>query len=139
MGRSERQIRVLVADDSRIVLQSICDFLVYDGRFDVVGTAHDGLALVEKAKTLQPDLVLLDLSMPKLNGLHAAREIRKQSPEIRILILSGSEGAPMEEECQRSGADGFVEKSQVPGKLMQEVLRLFPQIEEPTVSEHGKS
>jgi DNA-binding NarL/FixJ family response regulator len=71
--------------------------------------------------------VLADLSMPQKNGFEASSELRRVFPKMRILIFSELSGLSLREECMRSGADGFVEKSQMPEKLMQEVRRLFPQ------------
>ena len=64
--------------------------------------------------------------MPQMNGLEAAAELRKAFPQVRVLIFSELSGLSLSEECLRSGADGFVEKSQMPEKLMQEVRKLFP-------------
>lgn len=126
MQPSYRKIRVLVADDSRTALRSVCEYLEFEGRFEIVGTASDGLQVVQKAERLRPQLVLADLSMPQMTGLEAAKELRKSFPELRFLIFTGLNGACLREECLRWGADGLVEKSQMPEALMEEVSRLFP-------------
>jgi len=126
MGPGNRRIRVLVADDSRTALLSVCRYLEFEGKFEVLGTAADGLDLLQKAKTLRPDLVLTDLSMPRISGLEATMELRKSFPELRILIFTELNGISLRDECLRCGADGFVEKSHMPEKLMEEVHRLFP-------------
>jgi two-component system nitrate/nitrite response regulator NarL len=125
MGPSNRRIRVLVADDSPTALLSVCRYLEFEGKFEVLGTAADGLDLLQKAKSLLPDLVLTDLSMPRISGLEATMELRKSFPELRILIFTELNGISLRDECLRCGADGFVEKSQMPEKLMEEVQRLF--------------
>ncbi|HZV88933.1 MAG TPA: response regulator transcription factor [Candidatus Binatus sp.] len=125
MGPGNRRIRVLVADDSRTALLSVCRYLEFEGKFEVLGTAADGLDLLQKAKALRPDLVLTDLSMPRISGLEATMELRKSFPELRILIFTELNGISLRDECLRCGADGFVEKSQMPEKLMEEVQRLF--------------
>jgi two-component system, NarL family, nitrate/nitrite response regulator NarL len=122
---SRSRIRVLVADDSRVALNSVCKYLELDGRFEILGTAYDGVRLLQQAERLRPDLVLADLSMPQMNGLEAARELRRLFPELRLLIYSGLHGLSIRDECLRSGADGFVEKNQMPEKLMEELQRLF--------------
>jgi DNA-binding NarL/FixJ family response regulator len=127
MELSSRRIRVLVADDSPTALRSVCRYLEYAGEFDVVGTARDGEHVLQQAERFRPDLVLADLSMPQKNGFEASSELRRVFPKLRILIFSELSGLSLREECMRSGADGFVEKSQMPEKLMQEVRRLFPQ------------
>lgn len=126
MKQKSRRIRVVVADDSRTALSSVCRYLEFDGQFEIVGTASDGIRLIKQAERFRPDLVLADLSMPQMNGLEAAIELRKSFPKLRVLIFSGLTGLSIREECLRNGADGFVEKGQMPEKLMHEVLRLFP-------------
>lgn len=126
MESSIRKIRVLVADDSRTALRSVCQYLEFEGQFEIVGTAVDGLHLLHQAERLRPELVLTDLSMPQMTGLEAAKVLRKSFPELRILIFTELSGLSLREECLRCGADGFVEKSQMPERLMEEVRRLFP-------------
>lgn len=126
MKPSVRPIRVLVADDSPTALACICKYLEFEGLFEIVATASDGLQVVQKAGRFRPELVLTDLSMPRLNGLEVARELRRLFPQLRIVIITQLSGLSLREECVRCGADGFVEKSQMPEKLMEEVRRLFP-------------
>ena len=126
MEHVTRKIRVVVADDSRTALRAVCAYLDFEGQFEIVGTASDGLSLVHQAERLCPDLVLTDLSMPQMTGLEAATQLRKSFPELRILIFTELNGASLREECLRSCADSFVEKSQMPERLMEEVRRLFP-------------
>src|SRR5437879_1943818 len=125
MESSKRKIRVVVADDSRTAMRSVCEYLEFEGQFEIVGTAADGLRLLDQVERQRPDLVLTDLSMPRMTGLEAAKELRKSFPELRILIFTELSGASLREECLRCGADGFVEKSQMPERLMEEVRRLF--------------
>jgi len=118
-------IRVLVADDSPTALRSICDYLEFAGGFEVVGTASDGLNAVQLTSLKKPDLVLLDLSMPRVNGLEAAKQIRLSSPDLRVIIFSELKGLSLADECRRNGADGFVHKSHLPEGLLMEIRRLF--------------
>jgi DNA-binding NarL/FixJ family response regulator len=127
MERSNRKIRVVVGDDSRTALRSVCAYLEFEGQFEIVGTANDGLTVLQQAERFRPDLVLTDLSMPQMTGLEVARQLRKSFPELRILIFTELNGLSLRAECLRCGADGFVEKSQMPEGLMEEVRRLFPQ------------
>jgi two-component system response regulator NreC len=122
-----RKIRVVVADDSRTALQAVCAYLDFEGQFEIVGTANDGLSVLRQAERLCPDLVLTDLRMPRMTGLEAATQLRKSFPELRILIFTELNGLLLREECLQGGFDGFVEKSQMPEKLMEEVRRLFPE------------
>jgi DNA-binding NarL/FixJ family response regulator len=126
MQPSNRRIRVLVADDSPTALRSVCRYLEYSSEFEIVGTARDGQHVLDQASRFRPDLVLTDLSMPQMNGFEAALELRRSFPKMHVLIYSELSGLSLREECLRSGADGFVEKSQMPEKLIEEVRKLFP-------------
>lgn len=126
MQPSNRPIRVVVADDSATALACICRHLEFEGRFEIIATASDGLQLVQKAMRLRPDLVLADLSMPRLNGFEAATELRRLFPDLRIVIITQLSGLSLRDECLRCGANAMVEKGQMPEKLMEEVRRLFP-------------
>ena len=127
MESGNRRIRVLVADDSPTALRSVCKFLKFQGAFELAGTARDGQHVLHLAERFRPDLVLIDLSMPLKNGLEATMELRKAFPEMRVLVYSQLSGLALKEECLRWGAHGFVEKSQMPETLMEEVHRLFPE------------
>lgn len=129
MKKNNPLIRVLVADDSPTALMSVCRYLEFEGEFELIGTATDGMDLLGKTERLRPDLVLTDLSMPRINGLEATVELRKSFPELRILIFSGLNGLSLRDECLRCGANGFIEKSQMPEKLMEEVRTLFPGVQ----------
>ena len=126
MKPSNRRIRVVVADDSPTALASICQYLEFEGIFEIIGTARDGEQLLAETQRLVPDLVLSDLSMPRMSGLEAATELRRILPELRILIITQLSGLSLRDECLRCGADGLVEKGQMPEKLIEEVSRLFP-------------
>ena len=119
------KIRVLVADDSPTALRSVCDYLEFAGGFEIVGTASDGLNAVQLASVHKPDLVLLDLSMPRVNGLEAAKQIRLSSPDLRVIVFSELDGLSLADECLRHGADSFVPKSHLPERLLTEIQRLF--------------
>jgi len=122
-----KPIRVLIADDSPTALRSVCDYLEFAGGFEIVGTASDGLNAIQLSTQRKPDLVLLDLSMPRVNGLEAAEQIRLSSPDLRVIIFSELNGLSLGDECRRRGADGFVPKSLLPEGLLAEVQRLFSQ------------
>jgi DNA-binding NarL/FixJ family response regulator len=91
---SQVPIRVLIADDSPTALRSVCDYLEFSGGFSVVGTASDGVNAVQLAAHHAPDLALLDFRMPRLNGLQAARELRRAHPGLRVIIYSEINGPP---------------------------------------------
>jgi len=125
MTEATKTIKVLVADDSPTALRSVCDYLEFAGGFEIVGTASDGLNAVQLASKRKPDLVLLDLSMPRVNGLEAAKQIRLSSPHLRVIIFSELNGLSIADECRRNGADSFVHKSHLPDHLLPEIERLF--------------
>ena len=124
MWATER-IRVLVADDSPTALRSVCDYLGFAGGFEIVGTASDGMNAIQLAALHKPDLVLLDLSMPRVNGLDAAQQIRLSNPDLRVIIFSELQGLTLADECRRRGADSFVPKNLLPEGLLMEIQRLF--------------
>jgi DNA-binding NarL/FixJ family response regulator len=124
------KIRVVVADDSKTALLSVCGYLEFEGQFEILGTANDGLHVIHQTERFRPELVLTDLSMPRMTGLQAAIVLRKSFPDLRILIFTELSRPSLREECLQCGVDGFVDKSQMPESLMDEVCRLFPRIRE---------
>lgn len=122
------RVRVLVADDSPTALRAVAGYLQCEGKLEIVGTAVDGAHLLREAKRLRPELVIVDLSMPRVGGLEAAAQLRKLFPELRIIIATELSGSSLRDECLRCGADGFVYKSELAEKLMEEVRRLFPRM-----------
>jgi DNA-binding NarL/FixJ family response regulator len=100
--------RILLADDHAVVLDAFRTLL--EPQYDVVGTVTDGQALVRAARDLAPDVILLDLMMPGLNGLDAIERIRQHLPRARIVVLTMSEDPDVASEAIRRGASGFVIK-----------------------------
>jgi len=127
MEPRDRKIRVVVADDSRTALRAVCSYLEFEGQFEIVGTAADGLSALHQAESHRPDLVLLDLSMPQMTGLEAATQLRQSFPELSILIVTELKGLSLRAACLQAGANGFVEKNLMPERLMEEVRRMFAQ------------
>lgn len=125
MQSTTRKIRVVVADDSVTALLSVCSYLEFEGQFEIVATAPDGLQVLHQAERFRPDLVLTDLRMPRMTGLEAATQLHKSFPDLRILIFTELSGPDVREQCLRCGADGFVEKNHMPEGLLEEVYRLF--------------
>lgn len=126
MEQKSPRIRVVVADDSRTALYSVCKFLEFSGQFEIVGTAFDGVLLLRLVERFKPDLVLADVSMPRMTGFEATARLRKSNPGLKILMFSGLDGLSLRDECMRSGADGFIAKNHMPEKLLEEIIRLFP-------------
>ena len=110
MSRSASKQRVLVVDDAANLRELLTLLLETEDDFEVVGTAADGAQALEAATLLVPDIVLLDLAMPKMDGLQALPELRKRLPEARIVIFSGFDQGGLVDEALRIGADAFLEK-----------------------------
>ncbi|HUG13306.1 MAG TPA: response regulator transcription factor [Opitutaceae bacterium] len=104
------QITVLVADDHAIVRQGLCALLKTDGQFVCVGQARTGREAVQKAAELKPDVILMDIAMPTLNGIEATRQILAANPAARVIVLSAHSDFPYVERMCEAGVAGFVEK-----------------------------
>ena len=117
-------MRILIADDHEAVRKGVCAIL--SSRADVeVCEAENGKDTIEKANAFKPDLIILDITMPVLNGFEAAREIRKTQPKVPILILSMHESNHLIGEAKRIGVQGYVTKTQVASTLLEAVDRLL--------------
>jgi len=108
--------RVLLADDHTLVLEGISKLL--EPRFELAGTAADGRALLEAAKKLRPDIILVDISMPLLNGIDAARQLRKLVPDARIIFLSMHADPFYVTEAFRAGGVGYLLKRSAASELL---------------------
>src|SRR5579872_2384852 len=114
-------IRILIADDHPVVRHGLRTLLEVQQGWEVVDEAADGLEALEKADRLNPDVILLDVSMPKMNGLEACRLIRKAVPESEILIVTQHESPQMMREALEAGARGYVVKSNAGRDLLSAV------------------
>jgi DNA-binding NarL/FixJ family response regulator len=103
-------IRILLADDHTIVLQGLSRFLREQEDMEVVGQAKDGVATVELARELAPDVIIMDISMPGLSGVEATRQIHTERPEIKIIGLSMHAAKRYVQEMYRAGARGYLLK-----------------------------
>jgi len=103
-----RSTRVLFADDHAIINDGLTTLVANE--FDVIGTACDGRAMLTMAKKTRPDVVVLDISMPQLNGIDGARILRKELPYTKLLFFTMHSDLPLVEEAIRSGASGYVLK-----------------------------
>jgi DNA-binding NarL/FixJ family response regulator len=108
--------RVLLADDHKIVLEGLKNLL--EGEFEIVGSVEDGRALVGQAATLHPDVIVADISMPQLNGIEAARQIKKTDKNIKIVFLTMHPDATYAANAFEVGASGFVLKHSAPSELI---------------------
>ncbi len=110
-----RKARVLLADDHRLLVEAFEKLLQPD--FEVVGTVSDGLALIAAARELKPDVIVLDIAMPQLNGMVAAERLKKTMPEVKLIFLTVNEDAGFASEAMRIGASGYLLKSSAASEL----------------------
>ena len=108
--------RILLADDHQIVLEGLKSLL--GGEFEVVGSVEDGRTLVNQAAALHPDVIVADISMPQLNGIEAARQIKKTDKNIKIVFLTMHPDATYAANAFEAGASGFVLKHSAPSELI---------------------
>ncbi|MGD0306513.1 MAG: response regulator transcription factor [Candidatus Acidiferrales bacterium] len=109
----EARLRILIVDDHEIFRRGLRTVLETRPDFAICGEATDGLDAIEKTKALDPDIIVMDVSMPRVDGLQALRIIRGQSPRSKVLILSQHDSTFMLEAAVKAGAGGYVTKSQV--------------------------
>ncbi len=111
------KITVLIADDHTILRRGLVSLLSLNKSIEVIGEAEDGRSAVEMALRLEPDVVLMDLSMPVLNGLEATDQLKRESPGMKVLILSAHDNDEYVAQVVRSGANGYVLKNTSPEEL----------------------
>ena len=104
-------MRVLVVDDHEVVRRGVVSLVQSRADYTVCGEAGDGQQAVEKARTLKPDIVVMDVSMPTLNGLDATRRVRTVAPNCEVIVLSQHDSPEMARQAFRAGASGYVVKS----------------------------
>jgi DNA-binding NarL/FixJ family response regulator len=111
------KITVLIADDHTILRRGLVSLLSLNPSIKVIGEAEDGRSAVEMALRLEPDVVLMDLSMPVLNGLEATDHLKREAPGIKVLILSAHDNDEYVTQVVKSGANGYVLKNTSPEEL----------------------
>ncbi len=111
-------VGVLVVDDYEPFRRFVCSTLGKRPGFQIIGEASDGLEAVQKAEELQPDLIVLDIGLPSLNGIEAARRIRKISPKSKILFASQESSGDIVQHALSSGALGYVVKGHAASELL---------------------
>jgi DNA-binding NarL/FixJ family response regulator len=137
MKKKPETIRILLADDHTLVRHGIRALLQKERTWKVVGEAVNGAEALEKANKLRPNLVILDIVMPKLDGLEATRQIRSSLPDTKIIVLTMHESEQMVRRVFEAGAHGYVLKSDLGGQLIKGVrevsrgkLYLTPKVSE---------
>lgn len=143
---THQTIRVLIADDHPVVREGLRGLLSFKPGFEVVGEAEDGIEAVIQANTLQPDVILMDLEMPRKNGLEAIREIRQKDPQAKILILTSFTEDKKIFMALDAGALGCLLKDSSPQELIRAIrdveqgeLTLHPTIARKMLNKHSQS
>jgi DNA-binding NarL/FixJ family response regulator len=116
-----QKITVLLADDHTVVRQGLRALLVVEGDIDIVGEAESGRQAVQLAKKLAPDVVVMDIAMPLLNGLEATRQITKQVPSTKVLILSSYSDDEYVQQLTQAGAAGYLVKQTAANDLLKAI------------------
>jgi DNA-binding NarL/FixJ family response regulator len=114
-------VRILLVDDHPIVRQGLKTLLEGRPGWSVIGEASDGAEALEKAKELSPDVMVLDVTMPRMNGLEACRLLRRRAPQLEILFVTQHDSPQMMREALEAGARGYVVKSNAARDLLEAV------------------
>ena len=115
--RTPQSVRVLVVDDHRLLRQELRNILSFRREFTVVGEAVDGAHAYELAHQLQPDVILMDVHMPHMNGIEATRRIKRTLPQVMIIGLSVNTSVAAAAEMNAAGASGYLGKDTAPENL----------------------
>jgi DNA-binding NarL/FixJ family response regulator len=118
------RIRVLIADDHRLFGQALEAILATDDRLEVVGHAGDGAEAVQLALLVEPDVILMDIAMPVMDGFQATKQIRKQRPHASVLMLTGSNSRTDVDSARGAGAAGYVTKDRIAAELIDAILEV---------------
>ena len=114
-----RRVRILLADDHALVCSAFQKLL--EPQYEIVGSVGNGHALLKAAAELSPDVILLDITMPFLNGLDAGRELKRRMPQIKLIYLTMNTASELAEEALRSGASAYVLKNAKSSDLLQAI------------------
>jgi len=118
------KIRVLIADDHRLFAETLQALLATEDRVEVVGSARDGKEAVRLARKLRPDVILMDISMPVMDGFEATRRIRRQQEDACVLVLTGSNSRTDVDLARKAGAAGYVTKDRIAAELIDAIVEV---------------
>jgi DNA-binding NarL/FixJ family response regulator len=121
-NRVNDRIRVLIADDHRLFAEALEAILAGESSIEVVGRARNGAEAIELALELEPDVVLMDISMPVMDGVDATRRIREVRPDACVLMLTGSSAAADVDRSRDAGAAGYVTKDRIASELVEAII-----------------
>jgi DNA-binding NarL/FixJ family response regulator len=119
-----QNIRVLIADDHRLFAQALEAILATDDRIEVAGHASDGAEAVRLALSTDPDVILMDIAMPIMDGIQATKQIRAQHPRACVLMLTGSNSRTDVDRAREAGAAGYVTKDRIAAELVDAILEV---------------
>ena len=122
-----RNLRVVVVDDLPEIAELMVDVLEMMGRVDVVAVAHDGFEAIESVQAFDPDLVIMDVNMPRMNGLNATLSIREMDAAAKILIMSSEDGPDTRVAALDAGADAFISKDNIVQNCRVQLRQMFPE------------
>ena len=106
-------MRILIADDNRLVRRGVARILSGYAGWEMCAEASDGLDALQKAPEFHPDLILIDIQMPGMDGLETSRRLREELPEIKIVIMSHNDADKLLPDARKAGADGCVDKAHI--------------------------
>jgi NarL family two-component system response regulator LiaR len=124
VSKRPAKIRVLIADDHRMLAEALEAILATDRRLQVAGQAGDGAEAVRLALNVRPDVILMDISMPVMDGVQATQQIRKQWPTACVLMLTGSNSRFDVDRAREAGAAGYVTKERIAAELIDAILEI---------------
>ena len=124
LARPDTRIRVLIADDHRLFAEALQAILDADDRIDVVGQAGDGREAVLLTAQLDPDVVLMDISMPVMDGIEAAEALHANGGKATILMLTGSNSRDDVDRARKAGAAGYVTKDRIAAELIDAIVEI---------------
>jgi DNA-binding NarL/FixJ family response regulator len=119
------KIKILLVDDHTIVRKGLRSILEKESRIKIVGESEDGREAIKNAEALQPDIVLMDIAMPDLNGLEATRQLKKRYSEMKIIILSMHSNEEYVLQALQAGAAGYLIKKAAPAELISAILAVY--------------
>jgi len=121
----KEKIRILIVDDHKVVREGLKAFISPLPQFEIIGEAQDGIEAIAEADKLQPDVILMDLLMPKMDGIEATQAIKQKFPNIQILILTSFSDEEQVITAIRAGASGYLLKDSSPNELKKAILDVY--------------
>jgi DNA-binding NarL/FixJ family response regulator len=118
------KIRVLIADDHRLFAEALDAILASEPEIEVVGRARNGQEAVEQALALKPDVILMDIAMPGVDGVEATKRIRRKQRDACVLMLTGSNSRTDVDRAREAGAAGYVTKERIAAELIDAILEI---------------